>query len=293
MIRPGRFDRHVNVGLPDVRGRTAILDHYLTTITVARDDDGNIMCDTDVMARSTPGASGADLANMVNAAALKASTDGSLGVTQLDLEYARDKILMGAERTSAFITPESKKLTAYHEGGHAVVAVHTPGAHPIHKATVMPRGRALGMVWQLPTGDQTSQSMKQMLAEMDVCMGGRVAEELIFGSEEVTSGASSDLSRATSIAQRMVMSYGMSEVVGKRQFNLNRLEDLAPDTRKAIDDEVNKLLNQSYKRASNLLKKHSKDLESVAKGLLEYETLSGEEVNDLIKGKKIRIGATA
>ena len=287
LMRPGRFDRHVNVALPDIRGRKAILDHYLTTITVERDDNNQIVCDSDIMARSTPGASGADLANMINAAALKASTDGSKYVTQMDLEYARDKILMGAERTSAFITPENKKLTAYHEGGHAVVAMHTPGAHPIHKATVMPRGRALGMVWQLPTGDQTSVTMRQMLAEMDVCMGGRVAEEMIFGSDEVTSGAVSDLQRATSIAKRMVLLYGMSERVGKTQHDPDRLHLLAPETRQVIDDEVKLLLTQSYERAQKLLKKHKSDLENVAKGLLEYETLSGKEVQDCIDGKKI------
>jgi ATP-dependent metalloprotease len=194
---------------------------------------------------------------------------------------------MGAERTSAYITPENKKLTAYHEAGHAVCCLYTPGAHPIHKATVMPRGRALGMVWQLPKGDQTSITMKEMLAKMDVCMGGRVAEEMIFGKDNVTSGASSDLQQATNIARGMVMSYGMSDRVGKTQFDPDRLHLVAPETRQAIDEEINRLLSQSYERAQKLLKKHSRDLEVVAKGLLEHETLSGEDVDALLNGRKM------
>ena len=288
LIRPGRFDRHVNVALPDVRGRAAILEHYMTTITVQRDAQGKMMCDPEILARTTPGCSGADLANMINAAALKASTDGSSGVTQLDLEYARDKILMGAERTSAFITDDNKKNTAYHEAGHAVCCLHTPGANPIHKATVMPRGRALGMVWQLPPGDQTSQTKKQMLASMDVCMGGRIAEEMIFGKDNVTSGASNDLQQATRIARGMVMSFGMSDRVGKTSFDPEKLHLLAPETRLAIDEEITRLLSQSYERATQLLKNNRRDLEVVAKGLIEHETLSGEDVECLLKGRKLK-----
>jgi ATP-dependent metalloprotease len=208
LLRPGRFDKHVTVPLPDVAGRKEVLDHYLSTIPV--DDDVSV----DVLARGTPGMSGAELSNLVNQAALKASLDGEDAVTHAVLEYAKDKILMGAERKSALISPESARLTAYHEGGHALVATKTKGAHPIHKATIMPRGQALGMVMQLPTGDQTSMSRRQMLADLDVCMGGRVAEEVVFGADEVTSGASSDLMQATRLAREMVTKWGMTDGVG-------------------------------------------------------------------------------
>ncbi len=287
LIRPGRFDRHVNVDLPDIRGRKAILDHYLTTIVAERDDEGNIICDTDAIARTTPGSSGADLANMINAAALKASTDGKEFVTQLDLEYARDKITMGAEQTSAFITVENKKNTAYHEAGHAIVCMKTPGANTIHKATVIPRGQSLGMVQQLMEGDQKSQSMKQMLAYMDVCMGGRIAEEYINGKQNVTSGASQDLRQATATAQRMVMLFGMSEKVGK--VSIRDLNMVSPKTRQLIDEEVKRLTDESYARATACIKKYSKEHKIIAEALIEYETLSGEELHDLIQGKKIRI----
>jgi ATP-dependent metalloprotease len=287
LIRPGRFDRHVNVDLPDIRGRKAILDHYLTTIVAEADDEGNIICDTDAIARTTPGSSGADLANMINAAALKASTDGKEFVTQLDLEYARDKITMGAEQTSAFITEENKKNTAYHEAGHAIVCMKTPGANTIHKATVIPRGQSLGMVQQLMEGDQKSKSMKQMLAYMDVCMGGRIAEEYINGKQNVTSGASQDLRQATATAQRMVMLFGMSEKVGK--VSIRDLNMVSPKTRQLIDEEVKRLTDESYARATACIKKYSKEHKIIAEALIEYETLSGEELHDLIQGKKIRI----
>jgi ATP-dependent metalloprotease len=227
LMRPGRFDKHVNVPLPDVAGRREILDHYLNAIPI--DEDVSV----DVLARGTPGMSGAELSNLVNQAALKASLDGEEAVSHAALEYAKDKILMGAERKSAVISPESARLTAYHDcygpclpspppppprsplvlihaplppsspGGHALVAIKTKGAHPIHKATIMPRGQALGMVSQLPTGDQTSMSRRQMLARLDVCMGGRVAEEIVFGVDEVTSGASSDLMQVIRALQHL------------------------------------------------------------------------------------------
>jgi len=281
LTRPGRFDRHVTVPLPDIAGRKEILDLYTSKVPIAED------VDVDVLARGTPGMSGAELANLVNQAALKASLDGQMMITLGDLEYAKDKILMGAERKSALISAETAKLTAYHEGGHALVAILTSGAHPVHKATIMPRGQALGMVSQLPLGDQTSMSRKQMLARLDVCMGGRVAEEMVFGVDEVTSGASSDLMQATSLAQEMVTKYGMGDSVGPVWHSKDRA--ISGQTREAIDAEIHTLLTSSYQRVQHILKTNRGALDKIAKGLLEYETLTGEEVEKLMKGKKIRV----
>lgn len=238
----------------------------------------------EVLARGTPGMSGADLNNLVNQAALRASISGAKAVDHAALEYAKDKILMGAERRSAVISPETARMTAYHEGGHALVALKTSGADPVHKATIMPRGQALGMVMQLPDGDQTSLSRKQMLARMDVCMGGRVAEEIIFGEDEVTSGASSDIQQATSLARSMVTKWGMSEEVG---VVYHGKDDQCPETRAMIDREVQKLLTASYSRAKAILETHRKDLDTIAKGLIENETLTGSELRDLLAGKKV------
>jgi len=279
--RPGRFDRHVVVPLPDVAGRKQILDHYGGKVPL--DDDANL----DVLARGTPGMSGADLANLVNQAALKASLEEHQTINMAALEYAKDKILMGAERKSAVISPENQKLTAYHEGGHALVAMKTIGAHPVHKATIMPRGQALGMVSQLPEGDQTSMSRKQMLARLDVCMGGRVAEELIFGPEEVTSGASSDIQQATNLAREMVTKYGMSDHVGVVFHNLSKGGGASPETQDVIDREVRAILQSSYARAQKLLESNRKELDLLAGALLEYETLTGSEIGEIMKGKKL------
>uniref|UniRef100_A0AAV1U4G1 AAA+ ATPase domain-containing protein n=1 Tax=Peronospora matthiolae TaxID=2874970 RepID=A0AAV1U4G1_9STRA len=280
LIRPGRFDRHVTVDLPDVAGRKEILEFYGGKVPLAED------VDLDVLARATPGMSGAELSNLVNEAALRASMKSADVVNMDAFEYAKDKILMGAERRSALITPESAKLTAYHEGGHALVAINTPGAHPVYKATIMPRGQALGMVAQLPDGDQTSISRKQMLARLDVCMGGRVAEELTFGESEITGGASSDIQQATSVARAMVTKYGMSENVGLVFHDL-RGNDTSATTRKIIDDEVKKLCDASYKRAKDILVSKHHDLEKLAKALLEYETLSGAEIDKVLKGEAL------
>ena len=204
------------------------------------------------------------------------------------LEYAKDKILMGAERTTAVITPKTAKITAFHEAGHALVAILTDGAQPIHKATIMPRGQALGMVMMLPEGDQTSQSFKEMNAFMDVAMGGRVAEELIFGEENVTSGAMSDIANATKTARAMVTKYGFSERIGIVYHGGNTGEESASGkTRGVIDEEVKKMTEDSYKRAKELLIKYKKEHHLLAETLLEYETLTGEEVRDIVwKGKK-------
>lgn len=280
LIRPGRFDRHVTVDLPDVAGRKEILEYYASKLPL-KDD-----VDLDVLARATPGMSGAELSNVVNEAALRASMKSADCVDMNAFEYAKDKILMGAERKSAVITPESAKLTAYHEGGHALVAINTPGAHPVYKATIMPRGQALGMVSQLPEGDQTSISRKQLLARLDVCMGGRVAEELTFGENEITGGASSDIQQATNVARTMVTKYGMSSDVGLVFHDL-RGNDTSATTRKIIDDEVKKLCDASYERAKDILVSKHADLEKLAKALLEYETLSGAEIDKIIKDEPL------
>ncbi|EKX37093.1 hypothetical protein GUITHDRAFT_89772 [Guillardia theta CCMP2712] len=279
LTRPGRFDRHVVVPNPDVKGRTQILQLHLKNVPL----DSHV--DVEIVARGTPGFSGADLANVVNIAAIKASQDNKTTVGMADLEFAKDRIMMGAERKSAVITEESRKLTAYHEGGHAIVACFTEGALPVHKATVVPRGMALGMVTQLPDKDETSWSKKQMMAKMDVCMGGRVAEELIFGLDNVTSGASSDFEQATQIAMNMVERWGMSDRLGyvaHRHLTGGGRNSSEGAYRKAIDAEVKRLTDQAYQNAKKILKKHEDKLHLLAKHLIDKETLTGDEVRALL-----------
>ncbi|KAL8550756.1 hypothetical protein ACS0TY_000007 [Phlomoides rotata] len=272
LTRPGRFDRHIVVTNPDVRGRQDILELYLQDKPMAED------VDVKVIARGTPGFNGADLANLVNIAAIKAAVEGADKLTSSQLEFAKDRIIMGTERKTMFLSEESKKLTAYHESGHAIVALTTEGAHPIHKATIMPRGSALGMVTQLPCNDETSISKKQLLARLDVCMGGRVAEELIFGQDYVTTGASSDLNTATELAQYMVSSCGMSDAIGPVHIK----ERPGSEMQSRIDAEVVKILREAYNRVKALLKKHEKALHALANALLEYETLNAEEIKRII-----------
>jgi ATP-dependent metalloprotease len=281
LLRPGRFDKLVTVPLPDVGGRKEILEMYAKKTKLAPD------VDLSVLARGTTGFSGADLNNLINQAALKASVDGLPHITMAVLEYAKDKILMGAERKTAVITKETARCTAYHEAGHAVVAVLTDGAMPIHKATIMPRGNSLGMVTMLPEGDQTSQSLKEMLAAMDVAMGGRVAEELTFGKDAVTSGASSDIRYATNIARSMVTKWGFSDQIGIVYHGGEIGEDASSSTRNRIDEEVRKLTHAAYQRATDLLLKYGEEHKLLAETLLEYETLTGDEVRDLVK-KRIK-----
>ncbi|KAK0598138.1 hypothetical protein LWI29_031968 [Acer saccharum] len=272
LTRPGRFDRHIVVPNPDVKGRQEILELYLQDKPLA----DNV--DVKAIARGTPGFNGADLANLVNIAAIKAAVEGQEKLTATELEFAKDRIIMGTERKTMFISEESKKLTAYHESGHAIVAFNTEGAHPIHKATIMPRGSALGMVTQLPSSDETSISKRQLLARLDVCMGGRVAEELIFGQDHVTTGASSDLSTATELAQYMVSSCGMSDAIGPVHIK----ERASSEMQSRIDAEVVKLLREAYDRVKALLKKHEKALHALANALLEYETLGAEDIKRIL-----------
>ncbi|GAQ88873.1 FtsH protease 4 [Klebsormidium nitens] len=283
LVRPGRFDRHVVVPNPDVEGRRQILESHMAAMPRGAD------CDLTIIARGTPGFSGADLANLVNVAALKAAIDGKKAVDMEALEFAKDKILMGTERRSAVLTPESRRLTAYHEGGHALVALHTDGALPVHKATIVPRGMALGMVTQLPDKDETSVSRRQMLARLDVCMGGRVAEELIFGPANVTSGASSDIAAATRMARQMVTKYGMSAAVGCVELNYeDDGKQLSPATRAVVEAEVKDMLGAAYANAKRILVEHEKELHALARTLLDQETLTGQQIKTLIE--EVRAG---
>ncbi|KAK9820213.1 hypothetical protein WJX72_007544 [[Myrmecia] bisecta] len=290
LIRPGRFDRHVVVPNPDVKGRLQILESHFKDVPRAPD------VDLQVIARGTPGFSGADLANLVNVAALKAARDGARAVEQAALEFAKDRIIMGAERKSAVISEKNRRLTAYHEGGHALVAMHTEGAHPVHKATIVPRGVALGMVMQLPEeADEHSVSRRQLLAKLDVCMGGRVAEEMIFGEKDVTTGASSDLEQATRLARAMVTKYGMSEKLGQVSIDYSENgSSLSSETRAAVEGEVKRLVGSAYERAKVLLREREDELHALARELMEKETLSGAQIKELIAAlKSKKPGGTA
>ena len=287
LLRPGRFDRQVIVSNPDIVGREAILKVHLKKITTGPDVNPK------VIARGTPGFSGADLANIVNESALLAARKNKRIVTMSDLEEAKDKVMMGAERKSMVMTEEEKTLTAYHEGGHAVVALNENTSDPIHKATIIPRGRALGMVMRLPEKDQLSVTREKMFGDISVAMGGRIAEELIFGYDKVTSGASSDIEMVTKMAKNMVTRYGMSDQLGPIAYQENeeeiflgrsvsRQQNVSEETAKKIDSEVKKIVQSGYDRAKKILTEKVDDLHKVAKALLEYETLSGEEIKKII-----------
>ncbi len=290
LLRPGRFDRQVVVSNPDIIGREKILKVHTRKIPLAPD----VVLKT--IARGTPGFSGADLANLANEAALLAARRGKRLVTQHEFEDAKDKVMMGAERRSMVMTEEEKKLTAYHEGGHALVALHQPASDPVHKATIIPRGRALGMVMRLPERDQISLTRAKMKADLAVAMGGRVAEEMIFGYDKVTSGASADIQMATKLARAMVTQFGMSDVLGPLSYGANeeevflghsvaRTQNVSEETQNLVDSEIRKLVEEGYDTASSVLKKYKKQLKIVAEGLLEYETLTGDEIKGLLKGK--------
>lgn len=279
LVRPGRFDMHVTVPRPDVRGRTEILNWYLSKIKV------DPAVDAEIIARGTVGFSGAELENLVNQAALKAAVDGKEMVTMKDLEFAKDKILMGPERRSVEIDKKNKTITAYHESGHAIVAYYTKDAMPINKATIMPRGPTLGHVSMLPENDRWSETRAQLLAQMDVSMGGRVAEELIFGNDNITTGASSDFDGATKIAKMMVTRFGMSDKLGVMTYG--DVSKQSPETQAAIEQEVRALLKDSYERAKNILKTYSKEHKKLADALLTHETLDAKEIQMVLEGKSL------
>ena len=287
LLRPGRFDRQVVVSNPDIIGREAILKVHLKKITTGPDVNPK------VIARGTPGFSGADLANIVNESALLAARKNKRIVTMSDLEEAKDKVMMGAERRSMVMTEEEKTLTAYHEGGHAVVALYEQTSDPIHKATIIPRGRALGMVMRLPERDQLSVTREKMFGDISVAMGGRIAEEMIFGYDKVTSGASSDIEMVTKMAKNMVTRYGMSDQLGPIAYQENeeevflgrsvsRQQNVSEETAKKIDAEVKKIVESGYTRAKKILAEKIDELHKVAKALLTYETLSGEEIKKIV-----------
>jgi len=280
LTRPGRFDSKVHVLLPDVRGRKEILNLYLARSPIAEDVDASIL------ARGTPGLSGADLNNLINQAALRAASLDQALITMVDLEWAKDKIYMGPERKSAVIEEKNRTLVAFHESGHAIVAIFTPDASPVHKATVVPRGSALGYVMQLPEKDELSWSKKQLLAKMDVCMGGRVAEEMIFGEDSITTGASSDMKEATRIARAMVTQYGMSEKIGTVLID-ERQEKVSPELQAVIENEVKRLINEAYVRAKKVLGNKAKEHKRLAEGLLKYETLTSDEIKLVMQGKTL------
>ena len=291
LLRPGRFDRQVVVPNPDVVGREQILKVHVRKVPLAPD------INLKTIARGTPGFSGADLMNLVNEAALTAARRNKRMVTQSEFEEAKDKVMMGAERKSLVMTEEEKMLTAYHEGGHAIVGLNVIATDPIHKATIIPRGRALGMVMQLPERDKLSMSLEQMTSRLAIMMGGRVAEELVFGKEKVTSGASSDIEQATRLARMMVTRWGLSEELGTVSYGENqdevflgmsvsRTQNASEATVQKIDTEIRRFVEAGYKEATKILTEKRADLEALAKGLLEFETLSGDEITDLLNGKK-------
>ena len=293
LLRPGRFDRQVVVPNPDILGREQILKIHLRKVPLAPNVKPKII------ARGTPGFTGADLANLVNEGALLAARRNKRFVTMQEMEDAKDKVLMGIERKSMVMTDEEKKLTAYHEAGHAIVAIHSKESDPVHKATIIPRGLAMGMVMRLPESDRISMSKIKLKADLAVAMGGRIAEELIFGPSKVTTGASSDISMATNIARKMVTEWGMSDKLGPLAYGENEQEiflghsvtqkkNVSENTAQEIDKEIRKIIDEAYKGARSIIKKNINQLHKLAKGLLHYETLTGEEIKDIIKGKKIK-----
>ncbi|MGL4541515.1 MAG: ATP-dependent zinc metalloprotease FtsH, partial [Polymorphobacter sp.] len=292
LLRPGRFDRQVVVGRPDIEGREKILAVHMKKVPLAPDVDPR------TIARGTPGFSGADLANLVNEAALLAARRGKRLVAMGEFEDAKDKVMMGSERRSMAMTDDEKKMTAYHEAGHAVVSCHEAASDPIHKATIIPRGRALGMVMRLPERDNYSYHRDKMYANLSVSMGGRVAEELIFGHDKVSSGASSDISYATDLAKNMVTQWGMSDKLGPLKYGDNqeevflghsvtRTQNVSEETARLIDGEVKAIVTQGYDRAKQVLTDNIDQLHALAAALLEVETLTGDEISRVLAGERI------
>ncbi|MBB4210670.1 membrane protease FtsH catalytic subunit [Rhodothalassium salexigens DSM 2132] len=295
LMRPGRFDRQITVPNPDIIGREKILKVHMRKVPQAPD------VDVRVIARGTPGFSGADLANLVNEAALLAARKSKRLVSMREFEEAKDKVLMGAERRSMVMTEDEKKLTAYHEGGHALVGLFCKASDPVHKATIIPRGRALGMVMRLPERDEYSQSREKMLDNLAIAMGGRVAEELIFGYDKVTSGASGDIQMATGLARAMVTKYGLSDKLGPLLYDQNeeevflghsvsRTQNVSEATAQLIDEEVRRIVDEAHDRAKQILTDNIDQLHTLANGLLEYETLTGDEINRVLRGETLDRG---
>ena len=291
LLRPGRFDRQVVVPNPDIMGREKILKVHMRKVPLAPDVNPK------TIARGTPGFSGAVLANLVNEAALLAARRAKRLVTMAEFEDAKDKVMMGAERRTMVMSDDEKKLTAYHEGGHALVALNVPSTDPIHKATIIPRGRALGMVMQLPESDKLSMSRQEMASRMAILMGGRVAEEVVFGHDAVTAGAGSDIEQATKLARNMVTRWGMSDDLGPLAFGENqeevflghsvaRNQNMSEETARRIDAEVTRLVKEGHEEATRILTEKRDQLEIIGQGLLEYETLSGDEIKALLNGQK-------
>ena len=289
LLRPGRFDRQIVVPNPDLSGREKILRVHMRKVPLAADVDAR------TIARGTPGFSGADLANLVNEAALLAARRGKRVVTMPELEDAKDKVMMGAERRSLAMSEEEKRITAWHEAGHAIVAISVQGSDPIHKATIIPRGRALGMVMRLPERDQVSVTRQKMMSDLCVAFGGRIAEELTFGHDKVTTGAVSDIRQATRMARAMVTRYGFSDELGPIEFAANeeevflghsvaRQQNISESTAQKVDAEIHRLIDEAYKQAQKILTDRQADLNVLARGLLEYETLTGDEITALLKG---------
>lgn len=292
LLRPGRFDRQVVVSNPDIKGREEILQVHVKKVPLAKD------VNLSVIARGTPGFSGADLANLVNEAALLAARKNKHKVTSADFDEAKDKVLMGNERKSMAMDEKEKRNTAYHEAGHAICSLFVPETDPIHKATIIPRGRALGMVQQLPEKDQYSYSRAKMHSRLIIAMGGRVAEELKFGYDAVTSGASGDIQMATNLARSMVTEWGMSDKLGPILYaensgevflgkSVTKSQNMSEETAQLVDEEIKSFIMTAYEKAKAILTKHRKDWEKLAEALIEYETLTGDEIKDLLAGKEI------
>ena len=292
LLRPGRFDRQVVVPRPDIEGREKILGVHTKKLPLAPD------VDIRTIARGTPGFSGADLANLANEAALLAARKGKRLIAMKEFEEAKDKVMMGAERKSMVMTEDEKKATAYHEAGHALVSLHVDGCDPLHKVTIIPRGRALGVTWNLPERDRYSMSMKQMKARLALCFGGRIAEQLIYGMDSLNTGASNDIQQATDMARSMVMEYGMSEKLGWLRYRDNqeevflghsvaRSQSVSEETSRLIDQEVRRLVEEGEARARQVLTDNLDELHKLATALLDYETLTGDEAKRAIAGEEI------
>jgi len=292
LLRPGRFDRQVVVPNPDILGRERILKVHMRKVPLAQDVDAR------TIARGTPGFSGADLANLVNEAALLAARRNKASVDMADFESAKDKVMMGAERRSMVMTDKERELTAYHEAGHALVGLNTPQSDPLHKVTIIPRGRALGVTMNLPERDKYSQTGVELESRIAMLFGGRMAEELVFGKENVTTGASSDISQATNLARRMITEFGMSDKLGRVRYNANEQEvflghsvaqtqNMSEATAQIIDEEVRRLIEKGEGTARRVLTEHRAELKQIAEALLEYETLSGDDVAALLRGESI------